>query len=379
MCTQPCPGKREKCGHPCNKSCHNAAATKCPENEPCQAPVRVACRCGQNSLTVSCNATTDSPGSKRELECNDFCAKIERNRKLALALELDKKADELVTPTTMLSTDDLGYYDESLCNFFLENKTFCKQIEKLLIDFVQGTKQTLHCKPMKRAFRRFLHRYSIHFNVATEAVDPEPYRSVILRKALGQTRIPATLLSVAAHYPTLNRPPPQTAATAENGNTDESAHLGAAETPMDAVPVTKLSKHSVNALLLSNLSFGLIKEDLDFALEQALGDIPFASEWRVDLDAVVVTPQLSDDLEVEAKEDTIWRLKKIVAATVMEFAARVDCCWVDRHGKLTWTEAKGILGNDPENNKEQENKVSSSSSSANIFDALADHREEQEA
>ncbi|KAI8141438.1 hypothetical protein BJV82DRAFT_670718 [Fennellomyces sp. T-0311] len=339
-CVQPCNGKRSNCGHPCSSRCHGISS--CPESEECKTLVRVSCKCGQNALMVPCNATKDNAGSKRELSCNDFCAKVERNRRLASALEIDRDTVEEPVPTT----DELGYYDDSLCEFYLENLRWCKQMETSLIEFCKDTtKHVMHCKPMKSGFRKFIHRYSVHFNVATEAVDPEPYRNVIVRKSLGPVRIPSPLLSVAAHHPSMNRPPP----------------------PSAVVKPTS-SKQPVNALCLSDLAFGLIKSELDMELASAFGaDTPFTSEWLTDSDAVLVIPTI--DKPIEEKEEIVWQLKKKAKESLQGSgnAARVDCCWVDQHGKITWTERRQIV-RQQETEEEQQTPAAHSS---NAFEALS--------
>ncbi|KAI9484553.1 hypothetical protein BDB00DRAFT_129523 [Zychaea mexicana] len=366
-CVQICNGKRAKCDHPCAKKCHGL--TPCPENDPCQTMVQAACKCGQHALQVACNATSETMGSKRELSCNDFCAKVERNRRLASALEIERD----VTPASssspsssgipldeaVPSTDELGYYDDSLCEFYLENLRWCKQMETMLIDFVKDqAKHVLHCKPMKSGFRKFIHRYSVHFNVSTESVDPEPYRSVVVRKSLGQPRIPSPLLSVAAHHPSMNRPPPP--------NTTAGAKSSSS------------SKQPVNALCLSDLAFGLIKSELDMELAEAFGDgLKFTSEWLTDADAVLVVPTV-DDYPIEEREGIVWELKKLAkdSLTASGNAARIDCCWVDKEGKITWTERKQLIRHEGELSGHGSQQQRPSSSSSNMFDALSSSSDE---
>ncbi|KAG0176559.1 FKBP12-associated protein [Apophysomyces sp. BC1034] len=239
---------------------------------------------------------------------------VERNRKLAMALDINREDG----PVELPSSDDMGYYDDSLREFYLENPGWCRQAENMLRDFVESAKPTLYCKPMRSAFRRFIHRYCVHFNVATEAVDPEPQRSVVIRKTLGECRIPPILLSKAAYDPSANRPP-------------------VLPTP-ETVAVNKTSRQPVNALYLSDLVFGLTQSELDSALYSILEETKFASRWINESDAIVV-PIISGDVSMEQKEDVVWSLKNIVkTAFVDATAARVDCCWVDQTGVVTWSE-----------------------------------------
>jgi transcriptional repressor NF-X1 len=337
-CSQTCGGARGSCGHPCQQKCHDGA---CPENERCIARIKATCKCGQNTMEIPCNATSESSGSKKDLECNDFCAKVLRNRRLAMAFDI--KRDDLNTPSSpslsatsnleskSLSSDDLGYYDDSLREFYIENAVWCKYMENSMIEFVQDTeKKSFHCKPMRSEYRRFVHRYAVHFNVATEAIDQEPKRSVIMRKTLGPCRIPPILLSRAARNPTLNRAP----TTVQGIEADTSGRSA--------------SRQPVNALYLSDMAFGLTKLELDADLAPLIkigeDTIHFNSKWVNENDAIVI-PSISDSISMDEKESIIWQLKKIVKTAFISTngsadnkAARIDCCWVNQKGEVTWNE-----------------------------------------
>lgn len=343
-CTQICGGARGSCGHPCQQKCHDG--TPCPETEPCTARIKATCKCGQNTLEIPCNATLESSGSKRDLDCNDFCAKVLRNRRLAMAFDIkrdDINSNSNNTPASpalsassnvdsrMLSSDDLGYYDDSLREFYIENAVWCRHMENSLIEFVQDAdKKSFHCKPMRSEYRRFIHRYAVHFNVATEAIDQEPKRSIIMRKTLGPCRIPPILLSKAARNPTLNRAP----TTVQGIEADTSGRSA--------------NRQPVNALYLSDMAFGLTKLELDADLAPLIkiGDdtIHFNSKWVNENDAIVI-PSISDSISMDEKEAIIWQLKKMVKSAFITTngsadnkAARVDCCWVNQKGEVTWNE-----------------------------------------
>ena len=115
---KPCTTPREMCGHVCAAPCHEG---KCPDT-PCKEMVKVTCQCGHRSMSRVCaenskeyqriassilaSKMTDmqlghsinldqvfGQGAKKQnqlktLECNDECKTIERNRKLALGLQI---------------------------------------------------------------------------------------------------------------------------------------------------------------------------------------------------------------------------------------------------------------------------------------------------
>ncbi|RUP45771.1 hypothetical protein BC936DRAFT_147757 [Jimgerdemannia flammicorona] len=184
MCTQPC-RKPKRCGHPCTEPCH--APTMCPETTPCKTKVQATCKCGQLSMEVPCNASADSAGTRRVLSCNDYCAIADRNRKLAIALDLGGRLGiDLglnVSTNSGIPVKPEPEYEDHLRSLYLANPSWAKGIESMLNEFVADTqKHTLNMSPMKGPNRKFVHEICAHYNLATESVDVEPYRSVIVRK-----------------------------------------------------------------------------------------------------------------------------------------------------------------------------------------------------
>ncbi|ORZ13043.1 hypothetical protein BCR42DRAFT_355261 [Absidia repens] len=380
-CTQPCGFTRTSCGHPCLLPCHGDSP--CPETLPCSARIRASCACGQNAMEIPCNSSATSSGSNSTLECNDFCAKIQRNRRLASALDIQRDDISNGTDTTssqQLSTDDLGYYDESIREFYVENINWCKQMEKQLIGFADDeTQHSLHFKPMRSHFRWFLHRYAIHFNLSTEAMDPEPYRSVAVRKNLGQCRIPPILLSLAIRDPKLMAPPTSTVAIQ-----DATAASSSTATRQQQHQQTRAAKPPVNALRLSGLAFGILQEDVDSILKPVLNSttITYTSQWSKDSSNVVVIPNLDHMTDMEEKETLIWHWKKGLQSAFLfnDIAGTVECCWINRSGEMTWSEfgiAQGKSGGG--SLAELKGKQALAQAQSNRFDLLGKEQEEDTA
>lgn len=331
QCTQPCVLTRTSCGHPCLIPCHGSD-TPCPETIPCSARIRATCACGQNAMEIPCNSSATSSGSNPTLECNDFCAKILRNRRLASALDIHRDEQSLDPSSSSdqppLSAADLGYYDDSIRDFYMENIRWCKQMEKQLIDFAQDDTQTsLHFKPMRAHFRWFLHTYATHFNLGTEAMDPEPYRSVAARKNIGQCRVPPILLSQAIRDPTLMAQPPAS---------EEASSSTAAGVKPD-----RAKKPPVNAIQLSDLAFGALQEDMDAILRPIL-NTPYTTQWGKEGTTVVILPDLATIPDMEAKEILLWQWKKALQSAFLfnDVPGLVECCWVNQAGEITWCEPK---------------------------------------
>ncbi|ORX44066.1 hypothetical protein DM01DRAFT_1340476 [Hesseltinella vesiculosa] len=361
-CQQLCQRSRQACGHPCQLTCHGDSV--CPETNPCEARIRASCACGQHAMDIPCLATADSSGSSETLPCNDFCAKIERNRRLAAALDLqrpDVVLDALGQTTIdsqhltndedvpYLSSDDLGYYDEEIRQFYLANRSWALAMEQQLIAFANDANATMfHFKPMRPIFRRFIHRYAIHFNIAAEALDPEPQRSVCLRKSLGASRVPPILLSKAVHDPNLMAPPTTSALLAakalyakknDTSSTATATSDNGFTTPGSAVPA-KTPRPPVNALKVGGLAFGILQEDLDTIVKPVLLDITYTTQWGQEAADCILVPALGSMTDMEQREDAIWNWKKQLqnAFFFKDMPATVECCWINQAGEITWTE-----------------------------------------
>lgn len=159
-CTQPCTTPRETCGHSCNLPCHSPP---CQES-PCKEIVKVTCECGlrstqracidmagdyqriTNSLLASKMADmqlghsidiADIIGSTRRqvlktLECNDDCKLIERNRRMAIGLQI-KNPD--------LSAKLTPKYSDFMKQWAKKDSRFVQMVHDKLTELVQLAKQ----------------------------------------------------------------------------------------------------------------------------------------------------------------------------------------------------------------------------------------------
>ncbi|CAL8096413.1 unnamed protein product [Orchesella dallaii] len=225
-CNLPCT-KLRSCGHPCGMPCHES---HCPDAK-CKVMTDVMCPCGRRCDTLICwkreieydrtitweyhkelkkleeKAGGDlvSDSIKQEikeklkeripksavLECDKECARLERNRKLAEALQVDN-ADV----TTSIGTPN---YSDFLMQFAKKNPQFIETIHKQLTDLVMKAKQsrkkneTYGFNSMNRDKRHVIHEYSDFFGVLSESFDEEPNRNV--------SYLPSVSLIDAAYRP----------------------------------------------------------------------------------------------------------------------------------------------------------------------------------
>uniref|UniRef100_A0A3P8XS24 Transcriptional repressor NF-X1 n=1 Tax=Esox lucius TaxID=8010 RepID=A0A3P8XS24_ESOLU len=235
-CRQPCVLPRPDCGHPCNAPCHKG--TGCPRNA-CNAKVALQCDCGRRRETVVCTEAASAHQryaaiamasklsdmqlgdsvdigliTKKELkqtrlECDEGCATLERNRRLAEALQIDPSVD----PFNIRSAS--ATYSESLRADARKDLKFVSEVEeeiKNLVELACKGKQLKrsHCfPPMNREHRKIVHELAEVYNVESVSYDSEPKRNVVITAVRGKSACPnSTLTSLIERDTGISRAPP---------------------------------------------------------------------------------------------------------------------------------------------------------------------------
>jgi len=219
-CTQPCKNIRDGCGHACGANCHDGT---CP-NTLCSEQIKAKCVCGSRTATVICSenekehqrirtsqlaskmADIASGNSidltdifysvprnedgvlKTKLECNENCSIIERNRRLALALQIENP--ELTTKVAPPK------YSDTLKEMVKKDRNFVQSINKSFEDLVKLAKESkqksrshsFEC--MNKEKRQVVHDLAGHFGCTAEAYDAEPKRNVVATAVKGQVWLP---------------------------------------------------------------------------------------------------------------------------------------------------------------------------------------------
>lgn len=230
-CTKKCETIRELCEHPCALPCHEDSPC---EPSPCKASVRISCECGRIKKDAPCcevdkmilsklekeeEEKSESDGEEKVvkegilkrstsfsqlncMKCDDECKKLERNRKVAEALEVD--TDEYGMNKLAPTISFPCYLKEMVRT----NIDFVKSVEKILIDLViqilsgEAYHDTFraHLPAMSIEKRRFVHEYANFFNIASESVDSPPKRSIVLTAVRGKSHQPLVLISDLVNY-----------------------------------------------------------------------------------------------------------------------------------------------------------------------------------
>ncbi|CAK9831977.1 Protein shuttle craft [Anthophora retusa] len=206
QCTQPCTIPREMCGHVCGAPCHEG---KCPDTS-CKEMVKVTCQCGHRTMSRVCAENAKEyqriassilaskmadmqlghsinleevfgQGAKKQnqlktLECNDECKLIERNRRLALGLQI-------VNPD--LSGKLMPRYSDFMKQWAKKDPHFCQMVHDKLTELVQLAKtskqksRSYSFDSMNKDKRHFVHESCEHFGCESQAYDQEPKRNVV--------------------------------------------------------------------------------------------------------------------------------------------------------------------------------------------------------
>lgn len=170
-CQQPCGKAKRKCNHPCEETCH--APFPCKEDKPCPHKIIITCDCQHKKKELRCNASKDDEGnSAKSLECDEECARLERNRKLAVALNIDRQ-----------HTDDHVPYSQDTLSLFADAPKWSQEQEReFRVLATSPEEKRLRFKPMTSTQRTFLHQLAEDFGFDSESMDPEPHRHVVIYK-----------------------------------------------------------------------------------------------------------------------------------------------------------------------------------------------------
>ncbi|KAJ4379988.1 FKBP12-associated protein [Didymella sp. IMI 355093] len=265
------------CGHPDMAPCH--FPQPCKEDRPCQHKIIITCECQRIKQETKCNASKSSDGNgKKTLKCDEECARLERNRKLALALNVDPEHE----------TDHVPYSDITL-SLYVEHSTWAATHEKRLRLFAADDEEKrLRFKPMTKHQRKFIHYLAEDFGFDTESMDPEPHRHVAVFKTPKFVMAPMKTLAECARTRQVQRP------------------IVAA--PAAAPPRPKPSNTTgdpYNSFLILNPRFALTIEEVSMVIKNVLPQTNFPLEFEISFlpsEAVSLKPPLAARLNIPERE-----------------------------------------------------------------------------
>lgn len=323
-CQQACGKARKMCGHPCEDRCH--APKACKEDTPCQHKRLITCECQHVKQEIKCNASKNSEGnSKKSLSCDDDCARLARNQRLAQALNIDPNTHK---------DDHIPYSSETL-KMYRENSKWAQiQEREFRVFAADEDEKRLRFKPMPSSQRAFIHLLANDFGLDSESMDPEPHRHVCVFKT------PRFLL-----------PPMKTIAECvriRNTEAEAAAPVAVKET------VRRLQGHEpYNGFLLSSPRFGLTLDELHVEYSSSFSstpglsyDISFLPSEEI---VIKVRPAATSTIISSASmEASLKSIKSSISTTTSSkrIAASVQLCCLDASLNITYRESDEAANND---------------------------------
>ncbi|OAA42560.1 NF-X1 type zinc finger family protein [Metarhizium rileyi] len=296
-----CPG--------CNSRLSDDPGTyhSCDESSACTAKAVISCPCGIRSQEVKCLASSSNPTPARiEIKCDDECLRLERNRRLAAALNIDPASHQ---------NDHIPYSDATL-RLFKENTSWAESQEREFRVFAKSPHEVrLRYKPMNATYRQFLHVLAEDYGLESRSEDVEPYRYVVVFKGTRFVSAPSKTLSQCVRI---------------------RATQAASRAPSPPVA----AQDPFNGFLLTSPRFGLTIDDVRSAVDADLSnqpavhfDITFLPSEEVLLRA---TTSYSAFLSPTALEKALVALKPRLAKTVeaTDVAGKLFLCHVDSAGHV---------------------------------------------
>ncbi|KAH0595526.1 hypothetical protein MHUMG1_06701 [Metarhizium humberi] len=311
-CEQACGKTKLFCEHPCQNTCHGQTA--CNESSACTAKAVISCPCGVRTQEVKCLASSSNATPSRiEIKCDDECLRLERNRRLAAALNIDPTSHQ---------NDHIPYSDTTL-RLFKENTSWAETQEREFRVFAKSPNEVrLRYKPMSTTYRQFLHVLAEDYGLESRSEDIEPYRYVVVFKGTRFVSAPSKTLSQCTKI--------------RAAQAADAASAAASRAP--SPPLT--AQDPFNGFLLTSPRFGLTIDDVKAALNSDLStqpsvhfEISFLPSDEVLLRA---TTSYSSFLSPPALEQVLISLKPRIARTIQgsDVAGKVFLCHVDSAGHV---------------------------------------------
>ncbi|KAK6707515.1 hypothetical protein SNK04_008498 [Fusarium graminearum] len=311
-CEQLCGKAKPLCGHSCQSVCHGQTA--CNESTACQVKMTVKCPCGNHKKEFKCLASTSNPTPNRpEVRCDEECERLDRNRRLAAALNID--------PATH-TNDHVPFSDDTLKLYKQFSKWGDEQESQYRVFAANKDEVRLRYEPMKNVSRQFLHLLAEDFGFESKSEDHDIHRSVLVWKTDKFVSAPPKTLSQCVKIRAIQAA--------------EAAAAAAIRPPSPPV----LETEPFNALVLTEPRFGLTNDDVNAALAADLSSLQGFS-FKVDFlnDEVLIkaTVSYSAFLTPAPMEKSLEVLKPRIEQTIRreKLAENVLLCHSDVNGAIT--------------------------------------------
>lgn len=319
LCQSACRKRRNTCPHYCHLKCHynkTGKSSRCDATF-CSDPVRISCACGRIVRSVPCGSSLDE-GTKigTILECDEECEKKKKDIELREALDLSD--DEL----SLLS--DVPYL-EILMNVYERQTTWCSRIESTLRDFIVGYqnnkseiegalafhKRLYQFPPMTTPQRAFIEDLASSYKLYTEQQDSGSNQSIFV------------VITESTELPEL---------------TISKAVLHKQEILLEASKADRLKQKDIddalfNALIIQDVFFGIVKDELDKELNSAVDSFRIEDptlQWMKESTYVFYSKSNFQTIDIKGEND-LYLLMKSFRKVLREKSLAFDCklCLLD--------------------------------------------------
>jgi transcriptional repressor NF-X1 len=316
-CQQPCGKPKKACDHPDEAICH--APTACKEDKACTHKIFITCECQAQKQEMRCNASKTSEGNlTKSLPCNEECARLERNRKLALALNIDQEAH-------VEGGDHVPFSNETL-NLYAAHPTWSTNQEREFRVFAAADdEKRLRFKPMTSTQRAFIHHLAEDFGLDSESMDPEPHRHVAIFKTPRFVRSPPKTLKESARIRNAQR-------------LASGKAIASNEAPASQVRANEVGE-PFNSYVVVRPRFGLTIEEVRTELASFALPVQFDVEFLPNEEVIIKS--ISRTLDEQAVDQTLKNAKvPIATAIAAKSLGTLQLCRTDSSLNITRRETE---------------------------------------
>ncbi|KAM0412668.1 hypothetical protein ACHAPD_009332 [Fusarium lateritium] len=279
------------------------------------------------SVMVRMLATNPQPVSnptpnRPEVRCDEECERLDRNRRLAAALNID--------PATH-TNDHVPFSDDTLKLYKQFPKWGDEQESQYRVFAANKDEVRLRYEPMKNVSRQFLHLLAEDFGFESKSEDHDIHRSVLVWKTDKFVSAPPKTLSQCVKI--------------RATQAAEAAAVAAIRPPSPPV----LETEPFNALVLIEPRFGLTNDDVNTALAADLSSLQgfsFKVDFLNEEILIKATVSYSAFLTPAPLEKSLEILKPRIEQTIRreKLAENVLLCHSDVNGAITRREVPRRAG-----------------------------------
>jgi len=304
---------------------------------------------------MRCNASKTSEGNlTKSLPCNEECARLERNRKLALALNIDQEAH-------VEGGDHVPFSNETL-NLYAAHPTWSTNQEREFRVFAAADdEKRLRFKPMTSTQRAFIHHLAEDFGMDSESMDPEPHRHVAIFKTPRFVRSPPKTLKESARIRNAQR-------------LASGKAVASSEAPANQVRANEVGE-PFNSYVIVRPRFGLTIEEVRTELASFALPVQFDVEFLPNEEVIIKA--ISRTLDDQTLDQTLKNAKAPIAAAIAaKSLGTVQLCRTDSSLNIVRRETENGVSDGwsrvaAKSAASRRPLVQTASSNSNLFSALA--------